>query len=1384
MWKKFCAHKTFSELLDSTLSMLEKRFGSSKLGKSVWIEGAYGTGKSYASLTMLKLFDATEDECKGYFDEYSDVLNSDLLNRLLGVKTQKKMLTVFRSGSSSISGDKNLCFDIQESVLAALKAHGMDGGASGLREAALQWLKQEWAHDAVQKLIDTDYTALFNGHNADDIIKELESEDGSAGEMVTKLMTLGQENGFTALCLDANKIAAWLRKVMEVNALDAIVLVWDEFTEYFRNNSHNMTGFQQLSEMVTESRQFCLVPITHNVWNLLDDAGQDIKKVRDRFKQCRIELPDGMAVRLMAHAMRHTRDEKDASDWNNITADLASGTRAARTYLCGKTHIDDSDMQKVLPVHPFAAVMLSHIASAFGSNQRSMFQFINNNDNDMKGFLYFINNHDPFAADGVLLTVDMLWDFFYEHSGEDELSPAILSVLNSASRARSASLSAEETRVLHTVLLMQAVSQGARDTIEFFVPNEKNLDLSFEGVVNMGAGTAKTLAIRLCEKGLLCRAPLAGGGERFSAMITSADGARLENEKKKLMDAKRTSDLIGESALKEAFTLTDFAAERFEVDVVEWDDIRRAVQKHLSAWKIHVVIAVAKDDMEGDKVVSSINAVLPSCDESVILVDASSSPLGMKEFASYAESQAGANIYLHIDRVTSQGHERNAKATLNRWRDRVKGGKFIVWRNTDGNSESEQAVGADALIGRLVSIDKNIYPDGLETGQSVNSTMWKANQLALGVDCGAGQTLSSSYKSSNAATSLNTFIGENVWGMKGGVPYWDMYPTLLISRIKRHLDTVVLNGLKDGGRVNVLHLYQTLMEKPYGFMPCNLSAFVLGFALKEYCTGEYRWSDKNVGGELNIDKLKEMVSEAIKEVASPAKHFHEQYIAKRTVEERAFDEATHKIFAIETEGASMEMVRNSICTALKGLSFPLWTVKYSPNASGNMDVKRLVDYYCQLVNPANGSGTEYSNIVQDMGKMLRARPAIADVSARFINVDNCIEGMKAYLAQFNEGEIMRLASEIGADIGRVLEDVRSKFNSGESKWLWSKETGDEQIEQVAVEYSIVAKSNKLNPPAKSFSEVLDVWQERCNHLHISCAVVKDSVDSSLAGLLDALCSMITMGGSSVMRDCLRCRQLLDLIKGGGTAFRDFYTDPITPFKTSCDYYLRPHGFTDNEVRDIYNKLSDGSFTHSKQQYLNEVEKAVTQFVCDRAGDKLKALWKEMTGTTSPVAWAVQYQMPVSCLFPKGHTAQAAEAVKTANESHPGKEESERAMDFFASSDARAMFDNMQNAVVRDKCFCDAILGTYSTILTDAKAVRDYLTNALSVPPAEWMGNTDVARCVENMAKAKYDQGGVNVALKKIDNMPSEKVKDYLKHLITTNMKVGIEIINTKDGSAQ
>ena len=57
LWKKFYPHPSFVSLLKATVDVLKRK---QKL--SIWVDGAYGTGKSHAVLTLKKLIEASDED--------------------------------------------------------------------------------------------------------------------------------------------------------------------------------------------------------------------------------------------------------------------------------------------------------------------------------------------------------------------------------------------------------------------------------------------------------------------------------------------------------------------------------------------------------------------------------------------------------------------------------------------------------------------------------------------------------------------------------------------------------------------------------------------------------------------------------------------------------------------------------------------------------------------------------------------------------------------------------------------------------------------------------------------------------------------------------------------------------------------------------------------------------------------------------------------------------------------------------------------------------------------------------------------------------------------------------------------------------------------------
>jgi len=106
----------------------------------------------------------------------------------------------------------------------------------------------------------------------------------------------------------------------------------------------------------------------------------------------------------------------------------------------------------------------------------------------VKAFQWFIENTGPFD-DHPLLTVDMLWNFFYE-KGREYLTSDIRMILDSYPQQQD--LREDEKKVLKAILIMQAIDQRLGGSIDLFKATEQNLSYVFEGINDLdGAKSAK-----------------------------------------------------------------------------------------------------------------------------------------------------------------------------------------------------------------------------------------------------------------------------------------------------------------------------------------------------------------------------------------------------------------------------------------------------------------------------------------------------------------------------------------------------------------------------------------------------------------------------------------------------------------------------------------------------------------------------------------------------------------------------------------------------------------------------------------------------------------------------------------------------------------------------
>ena len=170
-----------------------------------------------------------------------------------------------------------------------------------------------------------------------------------------------------------------------------------------------------------------------------------------------------------------------------------------------------------------------------------MFEYIKNDSGvKLKDFQWFIDNYGPYT-ENPLITVDFLWEYFYQDNGR-YLRSEIRNILSAINSVKNNKLNEEQTKVLKTVLLMQAISYMNGDAVECFYATEKNLNLAFQGTP-IGKGAA-SIAENLRKMDILYAKTMQGKTVYIVQLTVNP------TVKKDEVEAKPTSKLIEDDKLR------------------------------------------------------------------------------------------------------------------------------------------------------------------------------------------------------------------------------------------------------------------------------------------------------------------------------------------------------------------------------------------------------------------------------------------------------------------------------------------------------------------------------------------------------------------------------------------------------------------------------------------------------------------------------------------------------------------------------------------------------------------------------------------------------------------------------------------------------------------
>ena len=406
-WLQFYPHETFVKLLRDLLACMNGG------NKSVWLTGAYGTGKSHAALVLQKLFMDDASRVNEWLEHRKELV-PEAVRAALNTLRSNRVLAVFDTKSDGLKTPEQFLVRIENSIIQALKDNNYQIPAFGSLDKIIERIREEEGsffkkRDELQGQL----SILTSDIKTADALEKAISNPELQSAMLSDVMTVMHARDIY-INLSTENLLKWVDEILAVNNISKLLFIWDEFSSYLEQNRSQLKTFEEIAESSQEGK-FFFMPVTHMGLESYLAAGSDsIKRTSGRYIFRNLDMPTNTALLLAADAFKVTNAEWSIERdqlWHGISS-VVTNYMATKDQECNEK---PEAFKGILPIHPMTAFVLKFLSTAVGSNQRSMFNFLKGEVGESE-FQDFIAQSGPEVKGRQYLTVDHLWHYFIERS--------------------------------------------------------------------------------------------------------------------------------------------------------------------------------------------------------------------------------------------------------------------------------------------------------------------------------------------------------------------------------------------------------------------------------------------------------------------------------------------------------------------------------------------------------------------------------------------------------------------------------------------------------------------------------------------------------------------------------------------------------------------------------------------------------------------------------------------------------------------------------------------------------------------------------------------------------------------------------------------------------
>ena len=1371
-WQSFYPHSSFKTILKDIVETLEK--SNETKDRSVWMSGAYGTGKTYASFVIKHILEDDIETITPYFTQNG---METLLARVKGIRSKGRILVVQRSASAGINTQDKLFNAIVESVRKAVTDAGLSyTGAESLSDKILTILKHPETSAFNFQGAFNKYRGKFTEYGSvDSIIKDLEELDleDKLGLLDTIIEVAALE-GFN-WSMSTEEIVDWLEDVRKGNNLYSIVFIWDEFTEYFKNNQNNITGLQEIAQ--ASSRISCyLFLITHSsAGQLIQDKGSKTI-IEARFKLDTIELEESTAFKLLGQALRHEADLAD--EWKHTSDQLWDGVkRGSVDVIKNKDYsIQDDDFRALLPMHPYAAYLLKFIAKDISSNQRTIFQFLSGDysgDEDKTNFKWFIEHFAFEYGKWNYLTADYLWDYFFKTSNVDLDSAFIQTISHYNNFAplcddpTNKQLGERRRRVLKVTLLLAALqakngADARTGATSLMRPTLVNIKACFAGTPQ--EATVEQDLNYFTSKGIVGK--IESAREILFVMTSAAiDTERMNQIIEETRKAITFEKLVADSNydIADKFMPDGYLKLRMKVFNVSPVNAKAEAEKvEKTENHIPTFFLFAKNEAEQGKIKETVAAIFDKVGERCVVVDFSSLPFSDALFNKFIESKAKEKYFSVIPNQKSQFElaKKTSQEVLNEWTRKLITTSLYVYSEP---TKSVQKTGGSNLRKELREINAAFYGCGLEeisqNDKLFSETGFKETvaQMAMGkIDIPANY----SYVR-NVSSRLQ---GDGIWNTP---KYWDAHPAHPVSKMKTAINEIIEKSFDKSSMVSVTDIWKELQKPPFGLLPNTGSVFLLGFLLGEYADSTYYKRDTNNNTvSLNYIGLSELIFGVVKNLPKA----QGQFIVRQTSAQKKFCDVTGEIFKIaQGKRNSVDDIAKNINIYLTNNKYPMWSIRYYIEeelySHDYCDAMvQLTTLFCEFIKPETKIDRERSKIVDDIVKLYQQYNAIDEVYRDILNAENMRSGMSYYIAQYKP-ELIQVASNLKVESKEYLELLNAKL-SYDSSYLWELGDTNRQIDNLYIDLKLIFDINRvLTTKQKTYDDAKKALVEKLNIVKIPYALLKE-LRPDLITIVDQFNLIKDNAPFNKAETSSTIANLAD-------DFVEFFNNQFEVFCKAVDRALRTTIATD-EYEHLFNKVPSGTLFEETDKFTTTMQHELSNYRKSKKTRKMFDAWEKATNSVNPSDWSQKNGIPVLCLFTEDIlTAQKIFDALNRTTNLPTEKDIDDAIVFLQSE----KLNKLKDIDICTTKFIDFFAGEYAYVITSADELRDQIRTAVGTKVYDWYAKANSCKAtIRQFATQRYQMTYRSQAKERIRKLSAEQAQKYLDELIDKDPLLGINIL--------